>query len=94
MANNTVLLARGGGEHHISDTAAPIRDAAGQIVGVVLVFSDVTATYRARQALITTTEMLERTSAMAMARVGGGVHSFSVQYVTVREASDGAGADS
>ena len=69
LANHTVLFARGGGEHHISDSAAPIRDSGGRIVGVVLVFSDVTEAYRSRLALATTTEMLERTSAMA--KVGG-----------------------
>ena len=69
LADNTLLLARDGGEHHISDSAAPIRDAEGQIVGVVLVFSDVSDAHRARQALAATTEILERTSAMA--KVGG-----------------------
>jgi diguanylate cyclase (GGDEF)-like protein/PAS domain S-box-containing protein len=47
LANHTVLLAKGGQKYHISDSAAPIRDAADKIVGVVLVFSDVTEKYRA-----------------------------------------------
>ncbi|MEO5770516.1 MAG: PAS domain S-box protein, partial [Burkholderiaceae bacterium] len=51
LANHTVLQAHDGTEHHIADSAAPIRNAAGQVEGVVLVFSDVTETYRTQQAL-------------------------------------------
>ncbi len=51
LANHTVLIARDGERHHIADTAAPIRAAAGDIDGVVLVFHDVTEQYRLRQAL-------------------------------------------
>jgi len=69
LANHTALLARDGREYQISDSAAPIRDEVGQIVGVVLVFSDVTEDYRMRQALSNTTEMLERTGKLA--KVGG-----------------------
>jgi PAS domain S-box-containing protein len=42
LANHTVLIARGGNETAIDDSAAPIMSAAGRIVGVVLVFRDVT----------------------------------------------------
>ena len=52
LANHTLLLAKDGQEFHISDSAAPIRNREGEIVGVVLVFSDVTKRYRAEQALI------------------------------------------
>ena len=69
LANHTALLARDGPEYQIADSAAPIRDGAGEIVGVVIVFSDVTEAYRARQAMAAMTEMHERTSAMA--KVGG-----------------------
>jgi len=51
LANHTVLVARDGREHQIADSAAPIRDRAGAVVGVVLVFSDVTERYRIEQAL-------------------------------------------
>ncbi|MDO8248458.1 MAG: EAL domain-containing protein [Rhodoferax sp.] len=51
LANHTALIARDGRQYQISDSAAPIRDPAGQIVGVVLVFSDVTEKYRAQTAL-------------------------------------------
>lgn len=42
LANHTVLLARNGTERPIEDSAAPIRDPAGQVSGVILVFRDVT----------------------------------------------------
>jgi PAS domain S-box-containing protein len=43
LANHTVLLARDGQEHPIDDSGAPIRDAQGRLVGVALVFRDITA---------------------------------------------------
>ncbi|MDD5031091.1 MAG: EAL domain-containing protein, partial [Rhodoferax sp.] len=51
LANHTVLLARDGQEYQIADSAAPIRNAAGAIVGVVLVFSDVTENYQLQESL-------------------------------------------
>lgn len=51
LANHTSLIARDGREYQISDSAAPIRNPDGQIVGVVLVFSDVTEKYQAEEAL-------------------------------------------
>jgi PAS domain S-box-containing protein len=69
LANHTALLARDGREYQISDSAAPIRSADSRFLGVVLVFGDVTEKYRVQQALATTTEILERTGAMA--KVGG-----------------------
>jgi PAS domain S-box-containing protein len=51
MANHTVLLARDGREIPIEDSAAPIRDSAGNLLGVVLVFHDVTEKRRAQEAL-------------------------------------------
>jgi PAS domain S-box-containing protein len=42
LANHTVLVARDGQERIIDDSAAPIRDAEGNIAGVVLIFRDVT----------------------------------------------------
>ncbi|MCX7866877.1 PAS domain S-box protein [Limisphaera sp. VF-2] len=43
LANHTVLRSRDGREIPISDAGAPIRDAAGRVLGVVLVFRDQTA---------------------------------------------------
>jgi len=42
LANHTVLIAKDGTERPIDDSAAPIRDARGRLVGCVLVFRDVT----------------------------------------------------
>ena len=42
LANHTVLLARDGREIAIEDSAAPIRNRDGRIIGVVMVFHDVT----------------------------------------------------
>lgn len=42
LANHTLLIARDGTEHSIEDSAAPIRNSQGQIIGAVLVFHDVT----------------------------------------------------
>ncbi len=42
LANHTVLIARDGRRRVIADSGAPIQDEAGSVIGVVLVFSDVT----------------------------------------------------
>ncbi|MFN7086835.1 MAG: PAS domain S-box protein, partial [Burkholderiales bacterium] len=43
LANHTVLIARDGSERPIADAGAPVRDAAGAVAGVVLVFRDQSA---------------------------------------------------
>ncbi|MGD1918024.1 MAG: EAL domain-containing protein [Pleurocapsa sp.] len=42
LANHTVLIARDGTEYAIEDSAAPIHDRQGQLIGAVIVFRDVT----------------------------------------------------
>ena len=49
LANHTVLITKDGTERPIDDSAAPIRDADGQILGCVLVFRDITQRRRAEQ---------------------------------------------
>lgn len=51
LANHTVLIARDGTERPIDDSAAPIRDATGKVIGVVLIFRDVTEQRRSEQEL-------------------------------------------
>ena len=51
MSEGHVLLGRDGSEYHIAESVAPIRDAEGRMMGVVLVFSDITERYRAGEAL-------------------------------------------
>jgi diguanylate cyclase (GGDEF)-like protein/PAS domain S-box-containing protein len=69
LSNHTALLSRAGAQYQIADSAAPIRNAQGQTVGVVLVFSDVTEDYRLREALEKTALLLARTGEIA--KVGG-----------------------
>ena len=40
LANHTILMSKDGSERAIEDTAAPIKDAIGNVIGVVLVFRD------------------------------------------------------
>ena len=60
LANHTALIARGGGECPIADSAAPIRGAAGQMRGVVLVFRDETAARQAQRTIRDHNVLLEQ----------------------------------
>lgn len=51
LANHTILIARDGTERPIDDSAAPIRDKDGQLLGVVLIFRDVTEARSAERRL-------------------------------------------
>jgi PAS domain S-box-containing protein len=51
LANHTVLISRDGSERAIADSGAPIRDAQGELRGVVLVFQDQTEQRKAEQVL-------------------------------------------
>ncbi len=51
LANDTALVTKDGRKVPIEDSAAPILDAAGNLIGVVLVFHDVTERRRAQAAL-------------------------------------------
>ncbi|TVQ28398.1 MAG: PAS domain S-box protein [Spirochaetaceae bacterium] len=68
LANHTVLISREGVEYQIADSAAPIRGSNGTIVGVVLVFRDVTEEYAREQALRDSERDMER--AQALTEVG------------------------
>ena len=48
LANHTILIAQDGTERAIDDSAAPLRERNGQVIGVVLVFRDVTHTRTAQ----------------------------------------------
>ncbi len=52
LSNHTTLIAKNGKEYQIADSAAPIRNEDGKILGMVLVFNDVTEQYRLRQDVI------------------------------------------
>lgn len=49
LANHTILIGRDGSTHPIDDSAAPIRDQNGKIVGVVLVFRDISSRHEAER---------------------------------------------
>ncbi len=51
LANDTALVTKDGREVPIEDSAAPIQDSAGNVIGAVLVFHDVTEKRRAQTAL-------------------------------------------
>jgi PAS domain S-box-containing protein len=51
VANHTTLAAKDGRKLRIDDSAAPIRDAGGNVIGIVLVFRDVTERRNAEAAL-------------------------------------------
>ncbi len=51
LANHTVLISRVGREMPINDSAAPIKDDLGNIIGVILVFSDLTEREKSAESL-------------------------------------------
>ncbi len=72
LANHTALIARDGTECIIADSGAPIRDAAGAIIGVVLVFRDITTQSRLEEELAKA-QKLESLGVLA----GGIAHDFN-----------------
>jgi PAS domain S-box-containing protein len=51
LTNHTVLIAKDGTERPIDDSAAPVKDVAGDLVGVVMVFRDITLRRRGETTL-------------------------------------------
>jgi PAS domain S-box-containing protein len=51
LANHTVLISKNGSERPIEDSAAPIRSSDGRLIGVVLVFHDVSERKKSEAAL-------------------------------------------
>jgi PAS domain S-box-containing protein len=72
LANHTILVARDGREYVIADSCSPIRDEQGRLIGVVLVFRDVTLNARVEEELLRS-EKLESLSVLA----GGIAHDFN-----------------
>lgn len=62
LSNQYALVSRTGKYIPIEDSAAPIRDAAGQILGVVMVFQDVTEKRKAEALLRKNQERLQMTT--------------------------------
>jgi signal transduction histidine kinase/CheY-like chemotaxis protein len=72
LANHTILVARDGQESIIADSGAPILDLQGEIIGVVLVFRDITGQQRIEKELL---KMEKMTSLGVLA--GGIAHDFN-----------------
>jgi len=72
LANNTILISRNGERRIIADSGAPIRDMEGDIIGVVLVFRDVTEKRRNAEELLKS-QKLESLGVLA----GGIAHDFN-----------------
>src|SRR4051812_3555778 len=62
LANHTVLVGKDGKEFPIDDSGAPIRDEYGNLIGVVLVFRNISARHRSEQALRESEERFRRLS--------------------------------
>lgn len=52
LANHTILIRKDGSEIFIDDSGAPIRDKGGALIGVVLVFRDITMARKSQEALL------------------------------------------
>jgi PAS domain S-box-containing protein len=72
LANHTALIAKDGTERSIADSGAPIHDQDSKIVGVVLVFRDITKENKLHAELMKT-EKLESVGVLA----GGIAHDFN-----------------
>jgi PAS domain S-box-containing protein len=72
LANHTILLGKDGSERSIADSGAPIRDAKSLIIGVVLVFRDVTERERIEKELLRI-QKIESVGVLA----GGIAHDFN-----------------
>ena len=72
LANHTVLIAKDGTKYPIDDSGAPIRDDKGNIMGVVLVFRDITEKRNMEEALLKA-DALESLGILA----GGIAHDFN-----------------
>jgi len=72
LANHTALIAKDGTEYPIADSGAPIRDKEGHIIGVVLVFRDVTEKLKL-DAQLTRAQKMEAVGTLT----GGIAHDFN-----------------
>jgi diguanylate cyclase (GGDEF)-like protein/PAS domain S-box-containing protein len=93
LANHTILVRRDGSELNIEDSAAPIRDREGDIIGVVLVFHDVSkahemarqmswaATHDSLTGLYNRGEFERRLQALAQHDIGNTARRHALLYI-------------
>ena len=60
LSNHTTLISKEGAEYQIADSAAPIRDTNDTILGMVLVFNDITEQYELRQAALQAQQQVQK----------------------------------
>ncbi len=89
LANHTALVTKDGRTVPIEDSAAPILDAAGQVIGAVLVFHDVTEKRRAEEYLRRSRDELETRVEARTAELAGTVEVLK-QEVKERQAAQDA----
>lgn len=79
LANHTILVTRDGAEIPIDDSGAPIKDATGEITGVILVFRDISARRQAEAEKQRLAEKLQQAQKMeTVSTLAGGIaHDFN-----------------
>jgi PAS domain S-box-containing protein len=79
LANDTVLIAKDGTQRPIDDSGAPIRDDKGNIMGVVLVFRDVSERRKAEKEKMKLEDQLQQAQKMeTIGTLAGGIaHDFN-----------------
>ncbi|MBF0278525.1 MAG: PAS domain S-box protein [SAR324 cluster bacterium] len=83
LANHTILIAKDGTEYFIDDSGAPIRDKEKNIIGVVLVFRDISEKRKLEQKMIQS-QKLEAIGTLA----GGIAHDFNNLLTPIMGYSD------
>jgi len=66
LSNHTLLIAKDGTEYHIADSAAPIRKEDDNILGMVLVFNDVSERKEAEEKIRTLSQAIEQSPVSVM----------------------------